>query len=90
MVYPSQLRFQSQRNWSIFKDLKLQPCKPKKQKAHVVRWNHRGTYEPHTVACQTDPRNVVSELRRAAVDFFHLPVQEKEKTNAGGTELGMI
>jgi len=29
------------------------------------------------------PGNVVSELRRAAVDFFHLPVQEKEKANTG-------
>eukprot|EP00434_Breviolum_minutum_P023171 symbB.v1.2.020441.t1/scaffold1722.1/size104679/2 len=29
------------------------------------------------------PGNVVSGLRRAAVDFFHLPVREKEKTNTG-------
>lgn len=36
-----------------------------------------------------DPRNVVSELRRAAVDFFHLPVQEKEKANTGGQSLGL-
>ena len=34
------------------------------------------------------PRNVVSGLRRAAVDFFHLPVREKEKTNTGRAELG--